>query len=79
VLKEKMRRDGEGLRLIRRADGHQSIDLEGRFTHMSAMVRDENGKWRRQCFETFEALDKAMRGKSPVRNEEIRRDEVAEK
>lgn len=79
VLKEKMRRDGDGLRITRRANGHQSIDLDGRFTHMSALVRDADGKLRRQCFTSFEGLDRALRGNSPVKIEEVRHHEVAEK
>jgi hypothetical protein len=79
TLKEKMRQDGEGLTEIKRPDGSRSIDLNGRFTHMSALVRDENGKLRPQCFSNFDAMDKALSGKSRVKQEAAKRNEVADK
>jgi len=39
-----LRRDTEGLEVVRHADGSESIDLQGRFQSVSTVRIDENGK-----------------------------------
>lgn len=78
-LKEQMRKDGEGLRVIHRPDGSISIDLNGRFTHTSALVKDESGKLRPQCFNNYTAMDNALKGKSRAVRPEPAENEVADK
>jgi hypothetical protein len=39
-----LRRDTEGLEVVRHADGSESIDLQGRFQSVSVVRIDENGK-----------------------------------
>ncbi len=43
-LREMMRRDDEGLEIVTMPDGHQSIDLKGRFKHVSRLVQGKDGK-----------------------------------
>ncbi|MEP2774479.1 MAG: hypothetical protein ABJQ29_15365 [Luteolibacter sp.] len=42
-LREMQRRDDEGLEMITLPDGHQSIDLKGRFQHVTQLVVAEDG------------------------------------
>jgi len=42
-LQEMLRRDDEGLEVITMPDGHQSIDLKGRFQHVSRLVEAKDG------------------------------------
>lgn len=42
-LREMLRRDDEGLEIVTMPDGHQSIDLKGRFQHVTRLVRAEDG------------------------------------
>ncbi|NDV61995.1 hypothetical protein G0Q06_05990 [Puniceicoccales bacterium CK1056] len=79
AAQEKMRRDSEGLKVIRHPEGRRSIDLDGRFTHMSALVRDESGQFCQHCFDNFQAMDKAIRGNSRVKQSKKVQNEVAEK
>ena len=79
TMQESMRRDSEGLKVIRHPGGRRSIDLNGRFTHMTALVRDENGQFCQHCFENFQKMDKAVKGKSPVKQSKKVKNEVAEK
>ena len=39
-----LRRDDEGLEVVQHADGSVSVDLQGRFQHVSIVRIDENGK-----------------------------------
>jgi len=62
VLEERMRWDSEGLELTTHPDGHISIDLGGRYTHMSAGVRDSSGRLIVQCFTNYRDLKGALTG-----------------
>ena len=42
-LREMQRRDDEGLEVVTMPDGHQSIDLKGRFQHVTRLVVAEDG------------------------------------
>ncbi len=66
-LSEKMRWDVDGLEVEVHPDGSESINLNGRFTHVSAAIRDENGEMRIQCFSGYTALTDAINGKMPIR------------
>ena len=78
VLKEQMRRDSEGLRPEQRSGAHRSVNLGGRYLHMSAAVRDSEGRLRKQCFTSYEALDNALKGKAAVSQKEASSDEAVE-
>jgi hypothetical protein len=69
ALSEKMRWDVDGLEVEVHPDGSESINLNGRFTHVSAAIRDENGEMRIQCFSGYTALTDAINGKTPTRVE----------
>ncbi len=42
-LRDMLRRDDEGLEIVTMPDGHQSIDLKGRFHHVTRLVKAEDG------------------------------------
>lgn len=69
ALSEKMRWDVDGLEVEEHPDGSESINLNGRFTHVSAAIRNENGEMRIQCFSGYSALTDAINGKTPTRVE----------
>ena len=64
VLEEQMRRDSDGLTLKVHPEGHGSLHGQGRFTHMSAAVRDASGKLVIQCFEGYAGLDDSLSGRT---------------
>jgi hypothetical protein len=66
VLRERMRRDGEGLQPELHSDGSETLDLKGRFTHFSAAVRTESGDMRIQCFSGYAPLVDAVSGSRPT-------------
>lgn len=78
VLKEQMRRDAAGLQSRQHVGAHRSVNLEGRYLHMSAAVRDSKGRVRKQCFTGYEALDNALKGKTAVSHNEDASDETVE-
>jgi hypothetical protein len=49
-LAPRMSRDTSGLKVITHADGRQSVNLGGRFMHMSAVVTGADGKTQVRCF-----------------------------
>ena len=65
-LRERMRRDGEGLQPELHSDGSETLDLKGRFTHFSAAVRTESGDMRIQCFSGYAPLVDAVSGSRPT-------------
>jgi hypothetical protein len=65
ALRERMRWDGQGLKEITHPDGHVSINLEGRYSHVATAVRDASGNFVIQCFADFEALKGSLTGTSP--------------
>lgn len=56
LLREQMRRDFEGLEPVQHADGSISLDLQGRFRHVTAVVTTPDGGTRIQCFSDAEIL-----------------------
>jgi len=56
LLREQMRRDFDGLEPVYHADGSISLDLQGRFMHVTAVVTSPDGENRVQCFSDAEAL-----------------------
>lgn len=67
TLPEQMRWDDEGLEVEVHPDGMESIYLDGRFTHVSAAIRDENGEIQIQCFSDYTAMTDAINGKTPTK------------
>jgi len=61
-LDEMMRRDFNGLEITTDSSGMQAINLNGRFTHVSAAFRDEHGVMRIQCFSGYPAMRESMAG-----------------
>lgn len=59
-IEEMMRWDFTGIVITISPDGMQSMDLEGRFTHVSAAVPDQHGNLRIQCFSGYPAMQTAM-------------------
>ena len=62
ILEEMMRRDTSGLEITTDSTGMQTMSLDGRFTHVSAVIRDEQGNIRIQCFTGYPAMQAAMDG-----------------
>jgi hypothetical protein len=56
----------EGLVEVRHPEGHSSINLAGRFTHMSAAYRDASGNLVIQCFSNYQSLGEAVTRVQPV-------------
>ena len=48
-LREGLRRDDEGLVVETMADGHESIDLQGRFQHVTSLVETAEGEMVPMC------------------------------
>jgi len=67
TLPEQMRWDDEGLEVEVHPDGTESIHLDGRFTHVSAAIRNENGEIQIQCFSGYAAMTDAISGKTPAK------------
>jgi hypothetical protein len=60
-----LRRDTEGLEVVRHADGSESIDLQGRFQSISVVRIDENGK-AVVCTDNVEGVKKTLSETAPV-------------
>ena len=60
-----LRRDTEGLEIIRHADGSESIDLQGRFQNVSTVRIDENGK-AVVCTDNVVAAEQALTTTQPT-------------
>jgi len=67
-LADRMRTDSQDLVAVSHGAGHVSVDLSGRFTHMSAGFKDASGRLVIQCFTDFDSMSDALGGKttSPV-------------
>ena len=65
-LEQMMRRDFSGLEITTDSNGMQTMNLNGRFTHMSAAVRDEHGVMRIQCFSGYPAMQESIAGNRPT-------------
>lgn len=63
-LKERMRRDHDGLEVVEHANGCKHVHLQGRFAHASAAVRNEDGTYTIQCFSDYDALSATLRGET---------------
>jgi len=61
-LEEMMRRDFSGLEITKDSSGMQTMNLNDRFTHVSAAFRDEHGVLRIQCFSGYPAMQESMAG-----------------
>lgn len=62
VLRERMRQDGQGLKEVTHPDGHVSINLEGRYSHVVTAVQDASGTYVIQCFADFDAMKGTLSG-----------------
>ncbi len=79
VLKELMRRDSEGLVQVKQADDHVMVDLQGRYTHMSAGIPNpETGEITIQCFAGFDELKETVAGTAQPETEIQDNGEVAD-
>jgi hypothetical protein len=56
-LTARMSRETAGLEVITHADGRRSVDLGGRFLHMSAAVTGADGKTEVRCFSSASDLN----------------------
>jgi len=63
LLQEQMRRDFRGLEAVYHADGRISLDLQGRFMHVTAVVDAPSGQTQVQCFSDAEALFERLESK----------------
>jgi hypothetical protein len=61
----------EGLTVIQRADGTQSIDLQGRFQHVLRVAKTEDGKTEMSC-NADAKLGKAMKPWTPQKGKGLR-------
>jgi hypothetical protein len=55
-LAARMSRDTEGLQVVTHADGRRSVNLGGRFMHMSAAVTGVDGKTEVRCFSDYQEM-----------------------
>jgi hypothetical protein len=71
-LEQLMRRDSDGLVSAKGAGDHTIVHLQGRYTHMSAGVRDpETGEMLIQCFTGYNELKETVAGtRQPTRKAE---------
>jgi hypothetical protein len=63
-LKERMRRDHEGLEVVTYPNGARGVHLQGRFAHASAAIRNPDGTYTVQCFCDYHAMESALKGQS---------------
>lgn len=68
-LKEMMRRDSEGLTLCEHSDGGASVNLQGRFSHVTVAVPSGDGGWIIRCFDNYEEMQAALSGSLPAASE----------
>lgn len=55
-LAARMSRDTEGLQVVTHADGRRSVNLGGRFMHMSAAVTGVDGITVVRCFSDYQEM-----------------------
>jgi len=55
-LAGRMSRDADGLEVVTHADGRRSVNLGGRFMHMSAAVTGVDGNTQVRCFSNYEEM-----------------------
>ena len=79
ALKERMRRDHEGLEVVVHENGCKGVHLQGRFAHAAVAVRNEDGQYVMQCFSDYNALEAATTGKAapPPADRKTKSHEVA--
>lgn len=61
-LAARMSRETQGLAVVTHADGRRSVELGGRFTHMSVAVTGVDGKTRIRCFSDYHEMIAALNG-----------------
>ncbi len=61
-LAARMSRQTGGLEVITHADGRRSVDLRGRFMHMSTAVTGPDGKTEVRCFSSDPEMNAALPG-----------------
>ena len=66
-LQNALRRDDEGLEVVRHPDGSYSMDLQGRFQSVSVVTIDANGK-RTICTDNVGAVENVLEGNVPAPN-----------
>jgi hypothetical protein len=55
-LRARMSRSSDGLQLITHSDGRRSVNLQGRYSSVSAVVKVADGATRVQCFSNFDEM-----------------------
>jgi hypothetical protein len=66
-----LRRDTDGLEVVKHADGSESIDLQGRFESISVVHIDENGK-AIICTDNVQTAQKSLGGKTSSTTPEVK-------
>ena len=66
-----LRRDTEGLEVVKHADGSESIDLQGRFQSVSVVRIDANGK-AIICTDNVQTVEKVLDGKATPTAPEVK-------
>ena len=64
-LEQMVSRSSEGLQKVVHADGMVSVDLEGRFMHVSVAGAGHDGKAHANCVSSAHALAKARKAPAP--------------
>ncbi len=65
-LASRMSRESEDLQVVTHPDGRRSVDLGGRFLHMSAVVTDADGKTEVRCFSNDQELSSPLPQQAPA-------------
>jgi hypothetical protein len=65
-LASRMSRESEDLQVVTHPDGRRSVDLGGRFLHMSAVVTGADGKSEVRCFSNNQEMSTAQTQQAPA-------------
>ena len=67
-LASRMSRESGDLQVVTHPDGRRSVDLGGRFLHMSAVVTGADGKTEVRCFSNDEEISATLAAKQAPQN-----------
>lgn len=65
-LASRMSRESEDLQVVTHPNGRRSVDLGGRFLHMSAVVTGADGKTEVRCFSNDQEMSSSQTQQAPV-------------
>lgn len=65
-LASRMSRESEDLQVVTHPDGRRSVDLGGRFLHMSAVVTGADGKTEVRCFSNDQEMSSSQTQQAPA-------------